>query len=922
MKNKRLTVTFTVLSVFALLLTAVLSFTCVNLPQQTAEASASSDWTPTYTGSYYNEIDDSKNGKELRDDLYELIWNNGKTWTSYDGLRDIYHETDGDPNNSQNVIMFYTGSSVKFTGAFGSSAGTVNREHVWPKDGGQAFPATSEAGSDAHHLRPCDAALNSTRGSKNYDELTSGSTVTDNGNSNVCRYNSDFFYPGKGYRGATARIIFYTQLRWGNKYNLKFVDSKGSCKTIGKLSVLLKWNLEEPPTDEEIRRNEVIANSPQGNRNPFIDHPEYAAKIYCHTDGSTDSAGKTVNNLDGTALGNRLVQVVADHGGNYNDSPIDVDSVSFDAANYNLIVGNSLSLTSKVTVLPSNANQNVTFTSSNAAVARIDGSRVVATGAGTATITATSVKDSSKTATATITVKALDRLELSGEPNKKIYNVGDRFDPTGITVKLYYSDGSSDGVANSQCSWLDGVTNAVTLSGGTTAVKCKYGGLEAVVNGITVKYMTGITVSGTPNKTIYEAGDRFAPQGLTVTATFSDGSTSNIDLSACSWVDGVTGSATLSKGTTSVTCKYGSFSATVNGILIKDIDRIAVSGTAQVTKYSAGQHFNPQGLTVTVYFNDGTSQTVDNSACQWLDFANNSATISNGTQTIYCKYGNVSCAADERISIFVKQAVSIRVDGVPAKTEYIYGEKFDFAGLKVYQVFNDGEESLVALGDCKFYDELNNETLALTAKKVVCKFGGFSAEVGAGILVKQIQKIELSGTLQKSAYEEGQTFDPAGLIVVVKFDKGADETVAANQCLWLDNNGSASVTSATVSFSASYTLFGKTYTSDAISVSIVLGQNANDFISKVNLIANASTKEETFSAIKAALSAYAVLTDDEKSDVAPFYATLGEYIVQYNEFSQGQNDCLKDVVLTATVAVSQAAAALLAALYIVGKKSK
>jgi endonuclease I len=44
--------------------------------------------------------------------------------------------------------------------------------------------------------------------------------------------------------------------------------------------VLLQWNLQDPPSTFEKRRNQVIYDSWQGNRNPFIDHPEWATAIW------------------------------------------------------------------------------------------------------------------------------------------------------------------------------------------------------------------------------------------------------------------------------------------------------------------------------------------------------------------------------------------------------------------------------------------------------------------------------------------------------------------------------------------------------------------------------------------------------------------------------------------------------------------
>ena len=62
---------------------------------------------------------------------------------------------------------------------------------------------------------------------------------------------------------------------------------------MGRLSHMIKWNEQYPVMDREQRRNSG-AEYLQGNRNPFIDHPEFACKIwgnendatreYCHLD--------------------------------------------------------------------------------------------------------------------------------------------------------------------------------------------------------------------------------------------------------------------------------------------------------------------------------------------------------------------------------------------------------------------------------------------------------------------------------------------------------------------------------------------------------------------------------------------------------------------------------------------------------------
>ena len=236
--------------------------------------------------SYYSSINMNKEGLALRSEVRDLITNTQRKVTSYNELKTVFKTSDADINKSGNIIWFYSGTSVPATDKYGTSSGETNREHVWPKNGGKAFDADKYCGSDAHHLRPVECQLNNTRSNNSFNEVatTSANIVKQNNSKtydNLCYTSGGFFYPGEGYRGATARILMYVQTRWGDTYDLRFVDSAGYNKTIGKISTLMKWHLTEPVTDEEIRRNEAIYKV-QGNRNPFIDHPELAAKIYCN----------------------------------------------------------------------------------------------------------------------------------------------------------------------------------------------------------------------------------------------------------------------------------------------------------------------------------------------------------------------------------------------------------------------------------------------------------------------------------------------------------------------------------------------------------------------------------------------------------------------------------------------------------------
>ena len=321
-KSRKIGVSIALALAFVLLCAVVIPLYNVNDVASAVTVESRDEWVNPYNGTYYTSIENSNNtGAAFRSELASLITSTHTRQTSYDYLKTLYKTSDSDPNKSGNIIWFYTGTSASYNGSLGSSSGTTNREHVWAKTGGSTFEPEAGPGSDGHHLRPTEALLNNARSNYGFGivEQSNANIVAEAGSKNYGTYpdglcylasygGSKLFYPAKGYRGATARILFYMQVRWGDQYNLDFIDgvTTNNGKNIGKISDLMRWHLEEPPTDEEIRRNNVVANY-QGNRNPFIDHPEYAEIIYCNNNASYSNTLKTVVATYGGYLGNSNV---------------------------------------------------------------------------------------------------------------------------------------------------------------------------------------------------------------------------------------------------------------------------------------------------------------------------------------------------------------------------------------------------------------------------------------------------------------------------------------------------------------------------------------------------------------------------------------------------------------------------------------
>ena len=215
-------------------------------------------------------------GAQLEAKLYDIV--SVQTRISYDQVWDALKQTDEDPANPNNVILLYTGRSQSKT-TNGGGVNDWNREHVWAKSHGDFGTATGP-GTDVHHLRPTDVTVNSARGNLDFDEGGSENAEAPGNFSD-----SDSWEPRDEVKGDVARMIFYMSVRYegGDGFaDLEVNDAvgNGSNPNIGRLSVLLAWSAQDPPSVFEERRNDVIYDSIQGNRNPFIDHPEWAASIW------------------------------------------------------------------------------------------------------------------------------------------------------------------------------------------------------------------------------------------------------------------------------------------------------------------------------------------------------------------------------------------------------------------------------------------------------------------------------------------------------------------------------------------------------------------------------------------------------------------------------------------------------------------
>jgi endonuclease I len=291
---------------------------CSGQPFYSTSLNGSTTTTNTSTGipaGYY----DATNGltcQPLKSAL-QTITGNGYVNIGYDGVYNAYQFTDIKPSTTNIIWDIYTDDNdpaipetFNFTfgtdacGNYNSEGDCYNREHSTPKSW---FNDASPMYSDIQHLLPTDGWVNGARSNWPYGEVTNANfTSIDNqskrGTGNNFGYTGTVFQPFAAFRGDVARISLYMATRYedliisqnwaGNAEAgpvMLTAGDEGFDAARRRLQIyntwyiktIFKWMSEDPVSQKEIDRNNAIYyQSGQHNRNPFIDHPEYAALIW------------------------------------------------------------------------------------------------------------------------------------------------------------------------------------------------------------------------------------------------------------------------------------------------------------------------------------------------------------------------------------------------------------------------------------------------------------------------------------------------------------------------------------------------------------------------------------------------------------------------------------------------------------------
>ncbi len=229
----------------------------------------------------------------------ESIISDGHISLDYGDLYTYYEKTDRVPNTNKvwdmysmdgncNAEYYYYFGQGQECGSYSGEGDCYNREHSVPQSW---FDKNYPMKADLFIVYPTDGYVNNRRSSYPYGEVDNATWTSTNGskvgtNSYPGGPNTTVFEPIDAYKGDFARTYFYVATRyhdvipnWDFSTNLNYVFNTDGTLKDWAVQMFMDWCQLDPVSNKEIARNDSVYKI-QGNRNPFIDHPEFIDRIW------------------------------------------------------------------------------------------------------------------------------------------------------------------------------------------------------------------------------------------------------------------------------------------------------------------------------------------------------------------------------------------------------------------------------------------------------------------------------------------------------------------------------------------------------------------------------------------------------------------------------------------------------------------
>lgn len=658
--------------------------------------------------SYYESINQNEYGNALLSELRTLNSLKRRSTVGYNSMGTSsagqFKYTDYDPNTVQydsnnqpygtKITSFYSGKSIT----------SFNREHVWPDSHGG-----NKVENDIHMPRPTLQTENGSRGNSFYvegmkDQQYGWDPATES-------------FGLESYRGDSARIVFYCVVA---NSNLSLIDEsyhetsrKNNDNLMGKLSDLLKWNLKYPVEQREINRNNG-AEYLQGNRNPFIDHPEYACKIW----GSTNSE---------TA---KICQ----------SSLKELEGINVNKENVELVFEQTFQL--EVSPIPSDTYLNVKYTSSNPLVADVSSNGLITAKniVGTTTITIASINNSNIFKTVNVTVKEPSPINLETVSCKDVTTY------VNSEIKLNPSISPNNAYPKPSFTFISKDENIASVDGSGIVKGIKEGSTQIKIiakqNNIEKECLVKITVE--PYKEITDTlkNDLFNGYGSDVEYKTSNG------LILCATnVGNYSNSIQFKKST---------------GVLYNkepiNLKNITINGTTSLSVYGSDSK-NDQNNLISL-----TNGTYNLEGYKYFTIANKTSGVLKPT-SISITY-SLSTINEEELSLNASSLTLKEGETYQLKATPINDVNWSSSNNQIASV-NNGLVTAIKEGTATIFAKNNGSTAR-------CEVNVIKNDTP---IEKILTNLSYEGNLNKNEYNEGENINLEGLTIYANYSNGDKEDI-------------------------------------------------------------------------------------------------------------------------------------------------
>ena len=396
--------------------------------------------------------------------------------------------------------------------------------------------------------------------------------------------------------------------------------------------------------------------------------------------------------------------------------------------------------------------------------------------------------------------KTVSSMAVKTLPTKRIYTIGETFDPTGMTLKITYSD-SSTAIVSSGFSYTP--VGQFTATGQQKMV-VNYAGKTTGFYVTVTPAVSSVAIKTKPAKQTYTVGEYFESTGMILKVTYADGTTADV---SSGYTYTPTGKFTAA-GQQKITVTYGGKSTTLTVTVTKAVSTVAIKTKPTKQIYTVNETFNPAGMVLKVTYTDNTTAEVTSG----YTYTPTGKLTTAGQQKIVVSYGGKSTGFYVTVNEAGKTVSSVVIKTKPTKQTYTVGESFNPAGMVLKITYTDNTTAEISSG---YTYTPTGKLTAEGQQKIVVSYGGKSTGfyVTVNPAGKTISGVAIKTLPTKKTYQVGEIFDPTGMTLKITY---------------------SDMSTAIVSTGYSYTPTGKLTTAGQQKIVVTYGGKSTGFYVTVN----------------------------------------------------------------------------------------